>query len=181
MLAQFSFYATSHQPTLSQIEWHAAFVGRSSTYDNSNYLSAFLVVLNTFAGQILINFMYPLLLLAGPNLHSKLSFLVPKSIAFNTVVAHDDDMDSQQKVPISKQNYNFSVVRGELVLYENNDLFIGILFKVGCQLVIIQSIRVISVCIGIWNCFYMKIWFLLFFFFFRYFHQCLHAQYYLVT
>lgn len=84
--------------------------------------------------------MYPLLILAGPNLHSKLSFLVPKSNAFN--IDHDN-VDNEQQVPISKQNYNFSVVRGELVLYENDDLFIGTLFKVGCQLFIIQSIRVI--------------------------------------
>lgn len=141
MLAQFSFYATSHQPTLSQIEWHAAFVGRSSTYDNSNYLSAILVLLNTFSGPILIHFMYPLLILAGPNLHSKLPSLVMRSAVSQDVLGEPDPI-VDQRVPIPKQNYNFSVVRGELVLYENDEVFIGSLFKVGCQLIIFLSMRV---------------------------------------
>lgn len=141
LLAQFSFYATSHQPTLSQIEWHAAFVGRSSTYDNSNFLSAILVLLNTFSGPILIHFMYPLLILAGPNLHSKLPSLVLRS-AVSQDAPCDQDPIVDQQVPIAKQSYNFSVVRGELVLYENDEVFIGTMFKVGCQLVIFQSMRV---------------------------------------
>uniref|UniRef100_A0A182K121 Uncharacterized protein n=1 Tax=Anopheles christyi TaxID=43041 RepID=A0A182K121_9DIPT len=61
ILQQYGFFATAHQPTLSQIDWNAAFVGRTYHFDGSNILSGILVVLNTFSVTFLLSVLFPLL------------------------------------------------------------------------------------------------------------------------
>lgn len=78
LLAHYSFYATAHQPTLSQINWHAAFVGRTALYDHNNIISAILILLNTFGGHLLIFSMYPLLVIAPNAIYSIYPGLAPR-------------------------------------------------------------------------------------------------------
>uniref|UniRef100_A0A182WCG9 Uncharacterized protein n=1 Tax=Anopheles minimus TaxID=112268 RepID=A0A182WCG9_9DIPT len=61
ILQQYGFFATAHQPTLSQIDWNAAFVGRTYHFDGSNILSGLLVLLNTFSVTFLLSVLFPLL------------------------------------------------------------------------------------------------------------------------
>nr|XP_049461347.1 GPI ethanolamine phosphate transferase 3 [Anopheles coluzzii] len=61
ILQQYGFFATAHQPTLSQIDWNAAFVGRTYHFDGSNLLSGTLVLLNTFSVTFLLSVLFPLL------------------------------------------------------------------------------------------------------------------------
>ncbi|XP_050073586.1 GPI ethanolamine phosphate transferase 3 [Anopheles maculipalpis] len=61
ILQQYGFFATAHQPTLSQIDWNAAFVGRTYHFDGSNILSGTLVLLNTFSVTFLLSVLFPLL------------------------------------------------------------------------------------------------------------------------
>lgn len=63
LLISFGFYATGHQPTISQIDWNAAFVGRTANFDHSNVLSGLLVILSTFCANFLLLSIYPLVVL----------------------------------------------------------------------------------------------------------------------
>ncbi|GAB0094635.1 GPI ethanolamine phosphate transferase 3 [Sergentomyia squamirostris] len=60
LLIHFTFYSTSHQTTLSQIDWHPAFVGRTAYHDHSNIISATLVIITTFCGAVLFGTIFPL-------------------------------------------------------------------------------------------------------------------------
>lgn len=81
LLAHYSFYATAHQPTLSQINWHAAFVGRTALYDHNNVISAILILLNTFGGHVLIFLLYPLLVIAPNAIYTIYPSLAPRRTA----------------------------------------------------------------------------------------------------
>ncbi|KAL9107367.1 MAG: hypothetical protein Q9227_007732 [Pyrenula ochraceoflavens] len=60
LLGQFSFFKTGHQATLSSIQWSSAFIPlHSLVYP----LSPLLVILNTFAGPILLSASVPLIVL----------------------------------------------------------------------------------------------------------------------
>ncbi|XP_055603133.1 GPI ethanolamine phosphate transferase 3 [Uranotaenia lowii] len=62
ILQQYGFYATGHQPTMSQIDWSAAFIGRTYHYDNNNIISAILVLLSTFSLTFLLSILFPLII-----------------------------------------------------------------------------------------------------------------------
>lgn len=81
LLAHYSFYATAHQPTLSQINWHAAFVGRTALYDHNNVISAILILLNTFGGHVLVFLLYPLLVIAPNAIYTIYPSLAPRRTA----------------------------------------------------------------------------------------------------
>lgn len=81
LLAHYSFYATAHQPTLSQINWHAAFVGRTALYDHNNVVSAILILLNTFGGHVLVYLLYPLLVIAPNAIYTIYPSLAPRRTA----------------------------------------------------------------------------------------------------
>lgn len=176
LLAQYIFYGTSHQPTIMQIDWHAAFVGRSAKYDHSNFISAILILLNTFGGQILYYILYPLIILFPSCLYGLLPMLIPTqgikigkipgSIGIYNIVTLDATKNEQQRRDtnvsgsagddgdyyydnaedqknIHKLNYhNFDIQRGELTLYENKNIFFAALFKLACQLLLLQGVRV---------------------------------------
>lgn len=159
LLAHYSFYATAHQPTLSQINWHAAFVGRTALYDHNNVISAILIILNTFGGHFLICALYPLLVIAPNALYTIYPSLAPRRTAKMVIKNQNgtkqreivkkitDDLDNGAVnvttfAGLDSENEHLDIPHGELALYENEDLFFGQLYKTGTQLVILQSIRV---------------------------------------
>lgn len=132
ILTSFGFYATSHQPTISQIEWDAAFVGRKSNFEHSSPISVILVLLNTFSCNILFFTIYPLLIIVPfmlgavfPSLYKKVS----------------KTKENEKSKVITLNEPNFEVARGEINLLENDGYFMSSVFKVGCQLAIFQGIK----------------------------------------
>lgn len=159
LLGHYSFYATSHQPTLSQIDWHAAFVGRTAFYDHNNTISAILILINTFGGHLLIFILYPLLVITPNALYTIYPSLAPRRTAKMVIKNQNgtkqreivkkfaEDIDnSDVKVTtftgLDSENELLDIPHGELALYENDDLFFGQLYKTGTQLIILQSLRV---------------------------------------
>lgn len=146
VLMSFGFYATSHQPTISQIDWNAAFVGRTANFDNSNVISAALVILSTFCSNFLLLSVYPLIILfpfmmyaVYPNLSMKVFQKDrPKQEAtdYRTITV--------QQTENSLEKIDFDVTRGEINLFENERLFVASVFKVGCQFIILQGLKIMS-------------------------------------
>nr|CAD7395860.1 unnamed protein product [Timema cristinae] len=62
-LASYFFYGTGHQPTFSNIQWEAAFVGTGGIF-HTHVVPALLVGLNTFCAQMVMGLTLPLLLVA---------------------------------------------------------------------------------------------------------------------
>lgn len=171
LLAHYSFYATAHQPTLSQINWHAAFVGRTALYDHNNIISAALILLNTFGGHLLVFMLYPLLVIAPNTVYTIYPSLAPRRTA-KMVIKNQNGTKQREIVKkisednagnggsagtgsaiggavnvttfagLDSENEHLDIPHGELSLYENEDLFFGQLYKTGTQLIILQSIRV---------------------------------------
>lgn len=145
LLSHFCFFATSHQTTLSQIDWRAAFVGRTSNYDNSNVISGFLVIVNTFAGQILFMILYGLLnsymfsiFALFPDL-SRAKHIKDDSNVRKTTL-HKIFTNSSQKLDLP-----FDITRGELVIYEYESVFLGSAFKLAVQFMILHGLRVSNI------------------------------------
>lgn len=129
LLAQFCFFATTHQTTLSQIEWKAAFVGRTVGIGQSKTLSALLVLLNTFCGPIFLLSLYSLLSISPFTLFS----LFPKLT--RTIVGKGHRCLEAAEVP-------FDASHGELMLYEKEHYFMGSLLKLACQFYMLQGLKV---------------------------------------
>lgn len=162
MLIQFTFYSTSHQPTLSQIDWHAAFVGRTYYHDHSNLVSGFLVLANIFSGVIVFGLMYPLLVMAPfliyvkyPEfkeifLKSELPMGIKRKLNLKPVTPKKEaaaapeykiESLSQRDEDIG-ENGDFDVTRGEINLYENGRCLLGSCFRVAAKLIVLQGFRV---------------------------------------
>lgn len=159
LLAHYCFYATAHQPTLSQINWHAAFVGRTAMYDHNNIISAILILLNTFGGHLLIFILYPLLIIAPNAIYTIYPSLAPRRTAkmviknqngtkqreiVKKITGNLDNgaVNIQRSAGLDSENESLDVPHGELSLYENEDIFFGQLYKTATQLIILQAIRV---------------------------------------
>ncbi|XP_055379561.1 GPI ethanolamine phosphate transferase 3 [Condylostylus longicornis] len=169
ILAQYCFFATSHQTTLSQIDWRAAFVGRSANFDHSNVLSAILVILNTFCGQIFFTILSGLLCsetfsiyalfphlksITGPTNNSSLQQNNSNFSNSNNEKKVDREFSGNvRKTTVNKISKaetgsfvylanEFDITRGELVLYENESMYFGCLFKLAIQLFMLQGIKV---------------------------------------
>lgn len=153
LLAHFCFFATSHQTTLSQIDWRAAFIGRSTNIGNSNIISGILVILNTFCGHILFFSMHGLLTTETFSIFA----LFPNLIKTNYNRDHHNKCDTSSSLratsslpslhdrslnDISKECVGFDMTRGELVLFEQEATFIGTAFKLATQFYILQGIKV---------------------------------------
>lgn len=143
-VVQFGFYVTSHQPTLSQIDWHAAFVGRTFKHDHSNILSGILVLMSTFNAVILLVFMFPMISIMPFVIFTKLPELKDmlqgkgksnKTTDFKieTLTQMDED---------GAKDGEFDVTRGEINLYENERTLLVSVFKLGCKLIMMQGFRV---------------------------------------
>ncbi|XP_055536594.1 GPI ethanolamine phosphate transferase 3 [Wyeomyia smithii] len=163
-LMQFGFYATSHQPTMSQIDWSAAFIGRTWYYDNNNIISAILVLLNTFSMSFMLSLLFPLIIFTPfcvytmwPSLAQKIcqksTASGPKrgpkatrktetgSVEYRSVTVNEPD-DGTDNASATGSETDFDVTKGEINLYENEKAFLGTVFKTGCQLLLIQGIRI---------------------------------------
>lgn len=128
LLVNFGFYATSHQPTISQIDWSPAFVGRTANFDNSNVISAILVLLSTFSSYFLLLTVYPLLVIFPFMLYA----IYPK-LSMKVAPTNADDAET-----------NIDMSSGEINLFEHEKLFMASAFKVGCQLIILQGFKALA-------------------------------------
>lgn len=141
LLSHFCFFATSHQTTLSQIDWRAGFVGRTSNYDNSNIISGMLVIINTFGGQILFMISYGLL----SSFMFSLFALFPDLLkARPTKDKSNVRKTTLNKIPDTSQDMYlpFDITRGELVIYEYESVYLGSVFKQAVQFMILHGLRV---------------------------------------
>lgn len=118
ILTQYFFYGTGHQPTFANIQWDAAFVGTKGLPLN-NYISGALILINTFAANILMGFLLPLLVIAPFNIFVMLPSTISKRKGFEVV--------SQ---------------RGEVVLFERDDEMIVNAFVVASKYIALYGIRV---------------------------------------
>ncbi|XP_017078560.1 GPI ethanolamine phosphate transferase 3 [Drosophila eugracilis] len=137
LLAHFCFFATSHQTTLSQIEWRAAFVGRTTGIGQSNFISGILVILNTFCGPIFFFCMYSLLSTETFSLFA----LFPNLIRSCRNSSGKTDATTSI-TDLANEAVGFDMTRGELTLYEYEDVFLGTGFKLATQFFMLQGLKV---------------------------------------
>lgn len=144
VVAQYSFYATGHQATLSQIQWRSAFVGRlNPNFQHNGFISAALVLLNTFGGTAMIYLSYPLLCIFGSSLYARFASLIPKPH-----VSHVNRLVYNQPLPrkgvnhVVGRTHYFELERGDLNLYEKEETLKASVFRTGCQLMVLQGFRV---------------------------------------
>ena len=115
------FYGTGHNATFPGIQWEAAFVGTGGQFHN-HIVPGFLISINTFASYILLSLMLPMLLIAPFTLHVMFPKLVPSS-----------------NKDITKSN---DIKRGELVLYEKDDLLYYGMFTLCTKFILFFGFRV---------------------------------------
>lgn len=152
LLAHFCFFATSHQTTLSQIDWRAAFVGRATYIGQSNYISGILIILNTFCGHVLFLCMYGLLATETFSVFALFPNLIKtnynpeqrkwESSGFARPPSASSSLNERSLNDISNECVGFDMTRGELVLYEHEATFIGTAFKLATQFYMLQGIKV---------------------------------------
>jgi phosphatidylinositol glycan class O len=141
LLYSYGFYCTSHQPTISQIDWNAAFVGRTANYDHSNFISALLVLTSTFNANIILLVLYPLMVLFPFMLYALYPQLCSSGVKnknsseYKRVTLNTDNEDDEKASSVA------NVTRGEINLFEHEKLFMSSVFKVGCQLIILQGTK----------------------------------------
>uniref|UniRef100_A0A1L8DJZ9 Putative glycosylphosphatidylinositol anchor synthesis protein n=1 Tax=Nyssomyia neivai TaxID=330878 RepID=A0A1L8DJZ9_9DIPT len=158
LLIHYTFYTTSHQTTLSQIDWHPAFVGRTAYHDHNNIISAFLVIITTFCGPVLFGAIFPLISLAPffiysamPNLAQHHKDVVSErhterlkttnNVEYRKVnISRADEVTGEDEENVEVLEYD--ITKGELNLFENEALFIGAIFKSACQLMALQGLRI---------------------------------------
>ncbi|KAH8407442.1 hypothetical protein KR222_001268 [Zaprionus bogoriensis] len=152
LLAHFCFFATSHQTTLSQIDWRAAFVGRSSGLGQSHLFSGALVMLNTFCGPIFFYCMYALLSTETFSLFALFPNLI-RSRSNNKADAATALSD------MATEAVGFDMTRGELALYEYEDVFIGTGFKLATQFLMLQGLKVFCAMLACTiHCRHLMVW-----------------------
>lgn len=156
VLVNYGFYATSHQPTISQIDWSPAFVGRAANFDHSNVISAILVLMTTFNSQLLFHVIYPIIVLFPfmiyalyPKLSINLRMLEKKikeekPTTEYTKITLNGGGGGDDKDILKGNQTDFDTTRGEVFLFENENLFISSVFKIGCQLLILQGAKVMA-------------------------------------
>lgn len=145
LLAHFCFFATSHQTTLSQIDWRAAFVGRSSALGQSHLISGTLVILNTFCGPIFFYCMYSLLSTETFSLFALFPNLIKSCSSNSNTNNRSNGKASSAAIALSdlaNDAVGFDMTRGELALYEYEDVFLGAGFKLATQFFMLQGLKV---------------------------------------
>ncbi|KAK6179351.1 hypothetical protein SNE40_011734 [Patella caerulea] len=76
MMTSHFFYGTGHQATIPSLQWNAAFTGFYGDFNN-NILPALLMIFNTFASNIFMGLVCPLLVF-WPKLYTRLNSLMCK-------------------------------------------------------------------------------------------------------
>ncbi|PSN55884.1 GPI ethanolamine phosphate transferase 3 [Blattella germanica] len=120
-LAMYFFYGTGHNPTFPGIQWEAAFVGTGGQFSN-HIVPALLIGVNTFTSHIVLSLMLPVLLITPFTLHVMFPKLVPSS----------------NKDPIKCDDLK----RGELILYEKEELLYHGTFVLCTKFILFFGIRV---------------------------------------
>ncbi|XP_064543887.1 GPI ethanolamine phosphate transferase 3 [Drosophila montana] len=157
LLAHFCFFATSHQTTLSQIDWRAAFVGRSSALGQSHLLSGTLVILNTFCGPIFFYCMYALLSTETFSLFALFPNLIKSSSSSNS--RSKADAAAAALSDIATDAVGFDMTRGELALYEYEDVFLGAGFKLATQFFMLQGLKIFCAMLACTiHCRHLMVW-----------------------
>ncbi|XP_004521984.1 GPI ethanolamine phosphate transferase 3 [Ceratitis capitata] len=152
LLAHFCFFATSHQTTLSQIDWRAAFVGRTSGLGNSHLISGTLVILNTFCGQVFFFSMYNLLSVST----FALCALFPKLIKSTSANGNTTNGSNANAL---NEGIGVDMMRGEFVLFENEGTFLAGSFKLAVQFLILQGVKVFCAMIACTiHCRHLMVW-----------------------
>ncbi|XP_030373820.1 GPI ethanolamine phosphate transferase 3 [Scaptodrosophila lebanonensis] len=161
LLAHFCFFATSHQTTLSQIDWRAAFVGRTTGIGQSNFISGILVILNTFCGPIFFFCMFTLLSTETFSLFALFPNLIrSNSNRDSTPSTARNKVDATTALAdISTAAVGFDMTRGELTLYEYEDVFLGATFKLASQLFMLQGLRIFCAMLACTiHCRHLMVW-----------------------
>ncbi|XP_017837344.2 GPI ethanolamine phosphate transferase 3 [Drosophila busckii] len=158
LLAHFCFFATSHQTTLSQIDWRAAFVGRSSALGQSHLISGALVMLNTFCGPIFFYCMYALLSTETFSLFALFPNLIRSSSNSNQRSQGKGDATAAL-ADIAQDAVGFDMTRGELTLYEYENVFLGANFKLATQFFMLQGIKIFCAMMACtMHCRHLMVW-----------------------
>lgn len=129
---------------MSQIDWRAAFVGRTSNIGNSNFISGILVIFNTFCGQILFMSMYSLLSTETFSIFALFPNLIKPTTKDRKTEINDPRQTNNVRSysDISFENVGFDMTRGELTLFENETVFLGTIFKLAIQLFMLHGLKV---------------------------------------
>ncbi|XP_017146673.1 GPI ethanolamine phosphate transferase 3 [Drosophila miranda] len=157
LLAHFCFFATSHQTTLSQIDWRAAFVGRTSGIGQSNIISGALVILNTFCGPIFFFSMYALLSTETFSLFALFPSLIRSCSNSGRSGSKTDPAAAMSD--IANEAVGFDMTRGELTLYEYEDVFLGAGFKLATQFFMLQGLKIFCAMLACTiHCRHLMVW-----------------------
>lgn len=119
----YCFYGTGHNATFPGIQWEAAFVGTGGQFEN-HIVPGFLISINTFASHIVLSLMLPILLIAPFTLHVMFPKMVPSS--------------SKDIIKINDMK------RGELILYEKDDLLYYGMFTLCTKFILFFGFRIFS-------------------------------------
>ncbi|KAH8277868.1 hypothetical protein KR018_009256 [Drosophila ironensis] len=158
LLAHFCFFATSHQTTLSQIEWRAAFVGRTTGIGQSNLVSGVLVILNTFCGPIFFFCMYSLLSTETYSLFALFPNLIRSCRSSNANGSGKADATTSMS-DMANEAVGFDMTRGELTLYEYEDVFLGASFKLATQFFMLQGLKIFCAMLACTiHCRHLMVW-----------------------
>ncbi|XP_023175163.2 GPI ethanolamine phosphate transferase 3 [Drosophila hydei] len=161
LLAHFCFFATSHQTTLSQIDWRAAFVGRSSALGQSHLISGTLVILNTFCGPIFFYCMYSLLSTETFSLFALFPNLIKSSRNSNANNRSNGKASAAATAlsDLANDAVGFDMTRGELALYEYEDVFLGAGFKLATQFFMLQGLKIFCAMLACTiHCRHLMVW-----------------------
>ncbi|CAH0550921.1 unnamed protein product [Brassicogethes aeneus] len=135
ILSQYFFYGTGHQTAFPNINWNSAFVGLRNV-PMLNYIPATLVIVNTFCSHMLMGFLLPLVLIAPFNVFVMIPSVVGKK--------HDLQTASQ---------------RGEVLLYERDDVMITSTFTLACKYVMCHGLRVFACMLSATiHCRHLMVW-----------------------
>nr|CAD7577302.1 unnamed protein product [Timema californicum] len=134
-LASYFFYGTGHQPTFSNIQWEAAFVGTGGIF-HTHVVPALLVGLNTFCAQLVMGLTLPLLLVAPFTIR----VMAPRLMSLGDPVTED-------------------LKKGELFLYQRDDLLYHGLFDLCTKYTLFIGARMLACMLaGAMHCRHLMTW-----------------------
>ncbi|XP_060532021.1 GPI ethanolamine phosphate transferase 3 [Cylas formicarius] len=135
VLVQYFFYGTGHQPSFPNIMWDAAFVGTAGLTQRV-FIQGMLIVINTFCSYILMGILLPLFIVFPFTLLVMLPSLTPRKKEFDVVFK-----------------------KGELLIFEYEDVASTSLFVLSCKYVIGHAIRVFaSMLAATIHCRHLMVW-----------------------
>ncbi|KAJ8927025.1 hypothetical protein NQ314_020588 [Rhamnusium bicolor] len=124
-----------HQPTFPNISWEAAFVGTTGVFTN-NFIPGTLIIINTFCSYILMGILLPLVLITPFTVFVMIPSVVGK-----------------------KTDLQLASARGEVLLFERDDLMLTSMFTLSCKYIMGHGIRVFaSMLAATIHCRHLMVW-----------------------